>query len=53
VEDFGAYACMLGGAEGRTLFLLEARESRPDKIKGRGNGRVRMLEVDAPGAGLP
>ena len=53
VDDFGAYACMLGGTEGRTLFLLEARESHPDKIKGRGNGRVRMLEVDAPGAGLP
>lgn len=53
LEGFGGFACMLGGAEERTLFLLEAQASHPDKIAGRGNGRIRMVEVEAPRAGWP
>lgn len=46
------YACMLGGPERRTLFLLEGFSSRP--WDGRpGNSRIRMVEVDVPGAGWP
>lgn len=52
VPGMGAYACMLGGPERRTLFLCEAVGSRPGEI-GRGNGRVRAVEVDVPGVGLP
>lgn len=53
LEDRGGYACMLGGPSGTTLFLLEARDSNPANIAGRGNGRIRILEVDVPRAGLP
>ncbi len=52
LEDRGGYACMLGGPEGKTLFLLEARGSEPTKVKP-GNGRIRIVEVDVPRAGLP
>lgn len=52
VEEHGAYACMLGGRDGRTLFLLEAREGQPARMEP-GNGRVRSLRVDVPHAGLP
>jgi sugar lactone lactonase YvrE len=53
--DRGAYACMLGGPDGRSLFLLEATTSHGEKARarGRGNGRIRVMEVDVPRAGLP
>ena len=53
VDGFGGFACMLGGADRRTLFLLEARSLDPAKIEGRGNGRIRTMRVDVPGAGRP
>ena len=53
LEGWGGYACMLGGEEGRTLFLLEALTADPDEMSGRGNGRIRTMEVDAPRSGLP
>ncbi len=53
LEGWGGYACMLGGEEGRTLFLLEALTATPEEMSGRGNGRIRTMEVDAPRAGLP
>ena len=52
LSDHGAFACMLGGPEGRTLFLLEARESVPTQMS-RGNGRIRVVEVSASHTGLP
>jgi sugar lactone lactonase YvrE len=52
LSDRGGYACMLGGPERRTLFLLEAFESRPQDIKP-GQSRIRMVDVDVPGVGLP
>jgi sugar lactone lactonase YvrE len=52
-DRFG-YACMLGGPARRHLFLLEAFGSNPANIGGRrGTGRIRVVEVDVPGAGLP
>jgi sugar lactone lactonase YvrE len=46
------YACMLGGPERRTLFMLEGFSSRPaDAVVG--NARIRCVEVDVPGAGWP
>ncbi len=53
LEGWGGYACMLGGDEGRTLFLLEALTATPEEMAGRGNGRIRTMEVDAPRSGLP
>jgi sugar lactone lactonase YvrE len=52
-DRFG-FACALGGPERRHLFLLEAFAADPAKVTGhRGNGRIRVVEVDVPGAGLP
>ena len=48
-----AIACMLGGADRRTLFMIEASESDAARIEGPGNGRIRAAEVDVPGAGFP
>lgn len=50
-EDRGAYACVLGGTEKRTLFLLESAVlGHPRR---RGDGQIRITTVDVPGAGLP
>jgi sugar lactone lactonase YvrE len=53
VPDAAAFACALGGADERTLFMLEAATSNPGEIKGPGNGRIRKVRVDAPRAGWP
>ena len=45
-------ACMLGGPDRKTLFMVEAREGFATKL-GPGNGRIRAVQVDVPGAGLP
>jgi sugar lactone lactonase YvrE len=50
--DQGAFACMLGGEDRRTLYILTAAESDPAKSAAR-TGRVEQLRVDIPGAGLP
>jgi sugar lactone lactonase YvrE len=52
-SEFRAIACMLGGADRKTLYLLEAISSHPSEIKGPGNGRVRAVQVEVPGAGWP
>lgn len=41
-----AYACMLGGYEGTTLFITTANETRDQ-------GRIEYIEVEIPKAGLP
>jgi sugar lactone lactonase YvrE len=47
------YACMLGGHDRRTLFVLTAETADPGDALARASGRVEMIEVDVPGAGLP
>jgi len=47
-----AFACMLGGADGRTLFVCTASDSNPAETHVRA-GRIEVLEVDVPHAGLP
>jgi len=47
-----AYACMLGGVEGRTLFVITNTDSDPETAKKR-EGRIEIVRVDVPGAGLP
>jgi sugar lactone lactonase YvrE len=48
-----AFACMLGGPDGRTLYVLTASTSVAEKCKERRDGRVEAVEVDVPGAGWP
>ena len=47
------FACMLGGPEGRTLFLCTARSFDPGETRVQRAGRIEVLEVDVPGAGRP
>ena len=48
-----AVACMLGGLERRTLFLLTGGSSQADIAMTKRPGRVEIVEVEVPGAGLP
>ena len=48
----GAYACMLGGLDRRTLFVLTNSGSGP-AMADKTDGRIEMYRVDVPGAGLP
>ncbi len=47
-----AFACMLGGPERRHLFVCTAGASGPKETHVR-SGRIEVVEVDVPGAGLP
>ena len=47
-----AYACMLGGADRRTLYLCTAANHDPAKTGDR-TGRIEAAEVAVPGAGWP
>jgi sugar lactone lactonase YvrE len=48
-----AFACMLGGADGRTLFVATAPDSDPEKCRAARAGRIETTEVEVPRAGLP
>ncbi len=48
----GAFACMLGGADGRTLFICTNSGSGPDMAT-KTDGRIETIRVDVPGAGWP
>ena len=49
----GAYACMLGGADRRTLFICTADSHDPERQARERNGRIEAHDVSVPGAGLP
>jgi sugar lactone lactonase YvrE len=55
VIDTGApcFACMLGGDDGRTLFMLTAGGSGSQSAAAAATGKVVVAEVDSPHAGLP
>ena len=55
VVDTGqpCYACMLGGDDGKTLFMLTAATSLAHEAAKAPTGNVRTARVDAPRAGLP
>jgi sugar lactone lactonase YvrE len=46
--DKSAYACMLGGADGRDLYLCESTVLGTDRVQG--DGRIRRVKVDVPRA---
>lgn len=48
-----ALAPMLGGADRRTLFLLTSDTDLERVRRGDMNGRIEVVDVDIPGAGLP
>jgi sugar lactone lactonase YvrE len=47
-----AFACMLGGAERKTLFICTAASSDPKQTDAR-TGRIEFVEVEVAGAGRP
>ena len=53
LEQF-CFACMLGGEDGRTLFMNVADWNGPDAIgKGPRTGKVLTVDVPGPHAGYP
>jgi len=52
--DRGCFACMLGGPDGRTLFILAAEWHGPAKMfDGPPSGQVLIAQAPAPHAGRP
>jgi sugar lactone lactonase YvrE len=52
--DRGCFACMLGGVDRRTLFLVATEWSGPANMAGgQRTGQVLAVEAPAPGAGWP
>jgi sugar lactone lactonase YvrE len=49
----GAFACMLGGDDRRTLYVCTAPTHVPDEARVAHGGRIEAVDVDVPGAGLP
>jgi sugar lactone lactonase YvrE len=47
------FACMLGGEDGRSLFLLTAKTSNAEASHAEAHGRVLTATVEVPHAGLP
>jgi len=48
-----AYACMLGGPQRNTLFMLTAETTNPEGARAKSSGRIETIPVEVPGAGLP
>jgi sugar lactone lactonase YvrE len=52
--DRGCFACMLGGADGSTLFIVAQRWGGPERMQGGGRtGQVLTAAAPAPRAGRP
>ena len=51
--DQGCFACMLGGDDRKTLFVLTCSSSDPDAVVLARTGRIEAARVEVPGAGLP
>ena len=49
----GVFACMLGGADGRTLFACTAPDFAEEARKNAREGSLVAVRVDTPRAGLP
>jgi len=50
--DRGAYACALGGPDGRTLYICTNKGSGPENAANRA-GKIEFTKVEVPGAGSP
>lgn len=49
----GCFACMLGGPDRKTLFLMTADDFHREKVLEARNGKIEIVEVEVPGVGLP
>jgi sugar lactone lactonase YvrE len=49
----GAFACMLGAEDGRTLYICTADSSDPAATVESRTGRIEAVTVQVPHAGLP
>jgi sugar lactone lactonase YvrE len=47
------FACMLGGEERTTLYLVTAESSDMAKARAERNGYIERVQTSVPGAGLP
>ena len=47
------YACMLGGPQGTTLFVLTSATSQPERCRAERSARIQITTVSAPRAGRP
>jgi sugar lactone lactonase YvrE len=52
-HDVIPVACVLGGADRRTLFMCVAADWRRDVVTKARTGRIEAVDVDVPGAGKP
>ncbi len=48
-----AYACMLGGVDRKTLFVLTSETDDPAEAVRMRSGRIEVVDVSVPGAGWP
>ena len=51
--DRFCFACMLGGEDRKTLFVLTCASSDPNVVNQVRTGRIEAVDVEVPGAGLP
>ena len=51
--EIGAFACMLGGENGNTLFISTANDSTEETCLKERSARIEVIDVDVPRAGLP
>lgn len=49
----GAFACMLGGEDRKTLFILTSEDSHPDKCRTNQTAAIETVRVEHAGAGYP
>jgi len=53
IDGLGAFACMLGGSDGRTLFACVAPTFHESEASANHRAAIWMTSVDVPRAGLP
>jgi sugar lactone lactonase YvrE len=53
VCDQGVFACMLGGEDGKSLFILTAPSSSPEECRSARGGKIEVATAPHAGAGLP
>lgn len=51
--DQGAFACMLGGTTGESLYMLTAGSSMPDECQAQRSGKIEVVRAPYGRAGLP
>jgi sugar lactone lactonase YvrE len=53
VEDHWAVACMTGGPDRKTLFMISTQTDHEELLKGNSNSWIDCANLDVPGAGFP